>query len=541
MKFKSRYDAWFGMDTENDDKGRVNLVCLVDEGGRAKMWTKPGGFARWCDQQKGSPVVVCHNLEYDLINEFGDDYSRLNLLYLKNRLISAKCGNVSFLDSFNHFRMPLSKIGDAIGLPKLKYDPSNPDYVKRDALIAVIAMTRARDFIEGLGGRIGATAGSSAMSVWRSMTDDDYLIGPIDGAFHRSAYYGGRVEIFKTHDAGVIHGFDVNSMYPFVMQNAFPLYLVEDRGLNASKGIAHALVEVPEMQIAPLPYRTDKGPLLYPVGKFEGVWTYDELRHAQSVGAKILKVKRAMGGSVTVKPFKDFIQRLYAMRLEARDDSEKLFVKTIMNSLYGKFASKNEMTRVVSRYKMTVEKDPRVDEVLWITHERGLLTYRTPPQDFVIVPWGAYITSYARLVLQSYLRRVPTDRLLYCDTDSVYTSGNFRFPESAGLGGMKLERTSHFFQAPQPKAYQMGEFYKAKGVPGRRVDEMGIMSRDYAREYIEGGWTCFDAPVRFRESLRRRDGVKANQWISKTRERKSAYTAKRRQGARYFPPVVGRD
>lgn len=538
-EFKSRYTRWFGMDTENDRAGRVIQVCLIDEDGRAKVWNKAGHFARWCEEQTDSPVVVCHNLEYDLLNEFGDRYHHLQLTYLKNRLINAKCGSVTFLDSFNHFRMPLKKIGEALGLPKLDYDPSNPEYVKRDALIPVIAMTRARDFIAGLQGRIGSTAGSSAMSVWRSMTQDAYLLGPVDNDFYRASYYGGRVEIFKSHAVGQILGYDVNSMYPFVMLNSFPEYLSEDKRMNALKGIADVTIEVPNgSAVAPLPYRSKEGRLLYPVGRFRGVWTYDEIRNAEAAGAQIQKVHCALGGSVLCRPFKEFIEQLYALRMTARDDSEKLFVKTIMNSLYGKFASKNEMTRVVSRYQMTVNRDPRINEVLWISRERGLLTYRTPPQNYVIVPWGAMITSYARLVLYSYLRQVPPDQLMYCDTDSVYTSGGFKFEESSQLGGLKLESRRNYMYVPQPKAYQLDDFYKAKGVPQRRTDEHGNLSRDYAREYIEGGWTCFDAPVRFRESLRRTDGVKANTWITKTRGRVSEYKNKTRRADRYFPPTL---
>src|SRR5882672_162422 len=162
-----KYTDWLGFDTENDENGKVTLTCLIHESGESKVWEKAGGFIEWCDKAKGRPVVICHNLEYDLVNEFGDDYGYLQLNYLKGRLISGRRGNVRFLDSFNHFRMTLASIGDAIGIKKLGFDIHSKEYVTTDSWICLKAMTMARDYIASIGGQIGATSGSSAVSIWR--------------------------------------------------------------------------------------------------------------------------------------------------------------------------------------------------------------------------------------------------------------------------------------------------------------------------------------------------------------------------------------
>lgn len=582
---EDRYTDWYGFDTENDPTGKVTLTALVHESGNRSVFQGDGHFAELVEGEKlgKRPVVICHNLEYDLINEFGfERYTHMSLNYLKGRLISAKFHNTRFLDSFNHFRMRLADIGEAIGVAKLAMNIEDPDYVSQDAWICLNVMTRARDYIASLGGRIGATSGSSALSVWEYMTEGEYMTGPIDTPWLRRGYYGGRTEIFRPYTEcpairhpetgevkcvdkqGItnyvpdiesarlmegkgeldicreqnIRGYDINSMYPFCMLNEFPEYLMDDPHFNKAKGMAEVTINLPaSIFTAPLPFRTPKDELWYPVGIFRGVWTYDEIRTAESMGAKIVKVHRAMGCNVMVRPFNQFVETLYQKRLQCKDESERLFLKVLMNALYGKIASRNQVTRTVSRYNLMKNNSKRLDEVKWITYHRGLLDYFTPQQPYVNVCWGAMITAYARLLLLKYMRQVPPEKLIYCDTDSVYCV-DFEMANSKALGRMKLEKTASIMKCVQPKAYRIDGFYRAKGVPRPKTDDHGNIVVDYARQYVEEGFTEFQAPLRFRQSINSRQG-KANQWITKSKSRKTNYQAKRLSGDRYVPPVIG--
>lgn len=556
-----RFTDWYGFDTENDKQGKVTLTALVHESGNKTVWQGGGHFVNFCEKtltKQGKPVVICHNLEYDLVNEFGiDNYSQMGLNYLKGRLISAKLGNITFWDSFNHFRMSLKEIGSSLGLEKLDYDINSPEYVTMDAWICLQVMIQARDYIASLNGQIGTTSGSSAMSVWRSMTQDEFVTGPYDTPWARKGYYGGRVEIFRPHtkceaiglednlEGGVdpvlakdIRSFDINSMYPFVMMNDFPEYMMEDPRLEKYQGMAEVTIAIPaNLFVAPLVWRTPKGALWYPVGVITGVWTYNEIRYAEKQGAKVLKVHRAYGCNTLVRPFDEFILTLYKKRKESKSKSEKLFLKVVMNSLYGKIASKNEVTRTVSRFNLVKNNSKRLADVKWINYHRGLLDYRTPQQPYVNVYWGAMITANARLLLTDYLNQVPASDLIYCDTDSVYAR-NFRFPESTELGGMKLEKEASTMVVVQPKAYQIDDFYRAKGVPRPRESEDGQMVIDFAQQYIEKGVTHFLAPIRFRASLNSHKG-RANQWVTHKKTQKSGYNSKILSGDCYYPPVIG--
>ena len=549
---EDQYSDWYGFDTENDENGVVTLTALVHESGNRSVFKGAGHLMKRVKEGRlgKRPVIICHNLEYDLVNEFGvNEYSMMALNYLKGRLISAKLNNCRFLDSFNHFRMSLLDLGTALGIAKLEMDIHDPNYVSQDAWICLKAMTQARDYISSLGGRIGATSGSSAMTIWRYMTDDEYMTGPIDTPWLRKGYYGGRTEIFRPHtecppdgETGLrlkeIRGYDINSMYPFCMLNEYPESLIEDPGLDKGKGMVEVTISLPvDIFYAPLPHRTASDELWYPVGVFRGVWTYDEIRRAESMGGHIIKVHKAYGGNVMCRPFNQFIHTLYAKRKVCTDDAEKLFLKVLMNALYGKIASRNQVTRTVSRYNLLQKKDKRIEDVKWITYNRGLLDYFTPQQPYVNVCWGSMVTAYARLLLHKYLLEVPPEKAIYCDTDSIYCI-NHLMMDGKELGQMKLEQTASIMTVVQPKAYRLDDFYKAKGVPKAKRNEDGEIVLDYAKQYIEQGFTEFQAPIRFRASINSKRGV-ANQWVRHTKGRKTNYQSKRLSGDRYLPPVIG--
>ncbi len=593
------YSNWYGMDTENDKNGVVTLCALASEHGDMDVWEGAGHFRKWCDANTDeAPVVVCHNLEYDLVNEFGKFYPYLNLTYLKGRLIMAQYGDVKFLDSFNHYRMPLKKVGEPFGLTKGKFDIHSKEYVAMDAFIPVKAMTFTRDYLLTLGGEIGATAGSSAMSVWMVMTGGEFLTGPFDTPWLRQGYAGGRTEIFRRHTEGellyhgngkpvmvpktnfskaereaLLHadtlnnqitnedarpskpveleqdrkdsiiGYDINSCFPFCMLSEFPMVCNDDPQLSKTKGMAEVTITVPtDMYVGPLFWRDSHDRLVYPVGRFKGIWTYDEIRFAESLGCRVQKVHKAIGSNYCERPFDEFILTIYKKRKESKNASEREVLKVVMNSLYGKLASKSTITRVVSKHTMLKSGSKRITDVQWIDHNRGLLDFHTPQPRYVNVLWGAMVTANARILLTKYLIQVPPEKLIYCDTDSVYVN-DFELPLSTDLGGMKLEKRAKIMTVLQPKAYRLDDFYRAKGIPRPKMGDNGQILIDYAKAYMEDGMAEFEAPIRFRESLRRADVQKGlagpNSWVPRHKARKTEYSAKKLFNQRYFPPVIG--
>ena len=175
---------------------------------------------------------------------------------------------------------------------------------------------------------------------------------------------------------------------------------------------------------------------------------------------------------------------------------------------------------------------------MWIDANRGLLDYYPPSPRYVNVMWGAQVTANARIHLTKLLSSVPPEKLIYCDTDSVYCVDH-EMPVSKGLGGLKLEHDGkHVMRVVNPKVYQLDDYYKAKGIPKPKLNDRGEVVIDFAKSFIEEGFAEFDAPIRFRQSLRM-EGVRHNQWTHRRKERRTEYTAKKLSGHRYYPPVLG--
>ncbi len=110
---------------------------------------------------------------------------------------------------------------------------------------------------------------------------------------------------------------------------------------------------------------------------------------------------------------------------------------------------------------------------------------------------AAYVTSYARLELQNFLRKVPVRDLIYCDTDSIFFFGQKApFPIGQELGQMKLEARATWAEVRGPKFYGLAiggqKKFKAKGIPRRGR---------HAQEFFESGRTEFLQPYGLRESI----------------------------------------
>jgi hypothetical protein len=147
------------------------------------------------------------------------------------------------------------------------------------------------------------------------------------------------------------------------------------------------------------------------------------------------------------------------------------------------------------------------------------------------------ITANSRLLLLNYLLACPPEKLIYCDTDSLYCFDH-ELPVGDNIGEMKLEKKAKLFIAYQPKAYRMDDFYRAKGVPRPKYRDDGTIEIDYARQYVEAGYTEFERPIRFRASLNSKRGG-PNKWVTQSKGMRSGYAHKQLTNGRYYPPVIG--
>lgn len=281
--------------------------------------------------------------------------------------------------------------------------------------------------------RVGLTVASVAMRVWRT----GFLRDPIDTPsgevlreWLRSAYCGGRVEVFRpgTHRVNV---YDINSMYPAIMEScSVPTSgtaIYTERKHFDRCGVYHVRFDQTDRRKPPLLMVGGNG-----VYSGEGFYFTPELRRFPGT-------IDVLGGFVFDREgilFREFVRRLYKLRLTDRKGPLGELTKYCMNGLYGKFAQKPERARVLAcDYADLCDHIAMGHEPVTLSEEWGIykITERAEVP-FEHVGIAGIITSEARGRLWDFF----DSKTVYCDTDSIHTTGKLKV-EDAKLGGLKLE------------------------------------------------------------------------------------------------------
>ena len=498
---------------------QIAVVTMIDPDGSGLV---PGpryhnrgdvkAFKKWMlrtSEKHGITRWYAHNLQYDLGNLFADEIDQLEMTMVGGRLIRARWGSILFLDTFNLFPTSVAKLGDAVGLKKLDMDVHSKAYVFRDCEIPALALeklceTCAEFDIE----EPSNTLGGLCVKIWQAMGGEN----PSDiSKASREAIFGGRVEIFRSGGKGNIAWTDINSLYPSVMTGEFPASM-EPSETMLRFGITKATVFIPQQVLAPLPFRvTEQNPvsgvyenaILFPCGRITGVWTNAELRNAvDHHGVVIEKIHESRGSDESVKPYGKFVEEFYRRRLASDSEAYKLIYKLLMNNLYGQLGMGGTVTRTAEMNSQTMQDIRTGKRDATVFGEAVMFDVSIPLPVHVNYAHAAYVTAYGRIMLLSYLREVPPDRLIYCDTDSVFffhpENEPLPFATGSGLGEMKIEGMGSEINVYAPKTYQItvgGKTkHKAKGVPSRHAEGfLKTKSAEYAAPFkMKEAVTFFD-------------------------------------------------
>jgi DNA polymerase elongation subunit (family B) len=259
--------------------------------------------------------------------------------------------------------------------------------------------------------------------------------------FIREGYYGGHTDVYEPRGNNVTI-YDVNSLYPYIMATydmpgGKPLCHgnLGNKKLEDLYGFFRAYIECPETIKKPfLPVKEKDGnTLLFPTGKFFGVYYSEELKYAEKLGY-IVKPICGYTFDRMKTPFNEYMNSLYKMRLEAKKDNkdgESYIYKTLMNSLYGRFGinPNSSVTEIVDEIEArnlsikyeTSENEQLSDEYHLVTYSRLVnnddpFMHWDPPKNSE-VQLAAAITANARIKMYPYISR---DDCIYTDTDSVF-------------------------------------------------------------------------------------------------------------------------
>lgn len=422
--------------------------------------------------------IFAHNAEYDLLTIYGNIYTGIDRSAVFNgRFISAKHEKKTFADSLNIFPASVSKIGETLGIKKLdnekikkgslrKSNITNEDinYCIRDCQIIYDALLKFFELV----GVIKVTLSSLVMFNFRNTyLPENLYYSELNDEFYDS-YYGGRTEAFKIGKVKA-QVYDINSMYPAAMRDIkFPdvknlrkeikvdvkylLYL-----LKRFEGLAKVTIRHKETYFGYIPKKheikssgTTTTKLVFPVGTFETVVNFNELRYAVfNKVVDILSVEYIVYANAVESPFKKFIEDNYNLRKDTKNDLDKLIYKLKMNSLYGRFAMRmkytttyydlipyeiiEELQQTDHFYQLKTFSQKRNDCFLITENEKFVNSF------FAIPSYSSYITSACRVKILESLLDNENEHVVYCDTDSIFLEGAFSGDCSQKLGDWKKE------------------------------------------------------------------------------------------------------
>ena len=516
---------------EEHHRMKLGWTCYINKEKRAKthreVWTyfdKTYNLCKYIESKTSEryPLYLFgHNIYFDLqSSDFFYFFIKwkweLSFYYDKGLtyilVIHKGKRNIKVLSSTNYWPCSLREVGQMLGLEKQEVDfESCTDkelsvYCKNDVKILKQSMEYYFQFVKEHDlGRFALTRAGQSFTAFRHrfMYKKIAIHGDAEiSAIEREAYYGGRVECFRFGkqplDDYVL--LDINSMYPYIMKTCpVPVRTLDiAKGLDISKlqsvldsygAIAYVSLDTDEPCYA---YRVG-GKIVFPVGNFDTYVCTEGLRYAFEHG-HLKSIHKLVLYEMAII-FHGFVDYFYALRSHYKKENNPLMeeaCKILMNSLYGKFGQK--CTIEDKRYEPDGQAYYRIESISLKTHEQFMeykmfntkvvqIGEKEARHSFVGIP--AHITEYARFLLWMIVKSIGTDKVFYCDTDSVVCRkidiDSLQYPISkTELGALSVKASFRNFIINGAKNYVMGNVVKIKGVP-RTATKIG----DYEYEYPE--------------------------------------------------------
>lgn len=463
-----------------------------------------------CTGKRERLYIFAHNAFFDLqASDFYHYFTRwgwkLDFSYDQGMTyilsIRKDTRNIKVLSTTNYFPYSLKRIGKLMGKEKREISFSGcsreelSDYCRRDVEIIKDAMEYWFNFLDIHDlGNFALTRASQALTAYRHRFKNPHLTVAADTdikEWERKAYFGGRVECFEIGEisGGPFITLDVNSMYPHVMRSReYPIRFLDYSDNPRTELFSRNLEKY--CVIAGVRLKTDEpaypflvnGKLIFPVGAFDTYLCTESMRYAWEKG----HVEQVHDIAYYEKAhifdnYVDFFMELKEQYGRSENWLMRDMVKILLNSLYGKFGQKkpvieDEDDETYDGYWREEIADLITGELITVTK---LFNRRITTSGYTSGRWSmpsiaAHVTDYARMYLWHLIRSVGTDRVLYCDTDSIkirkrdlpYVKWAL---DSHKLGALKTEDESRKLVIYGPKDYETEKTWKAKGVPKTAV------------------------------------------------------------------------
>lgn len=415
----------------------------------------------------------------------------------------------TFADSFWLMRDSLATIGRSLGMDKGGGDyycssypacghkakkcifwapfPILKEYNALDCIILYKGLRRFEDQLLDLGGEMKLTVASCALTLLRTrFLTEDIPTNDKNNERASESYCSTRTEnillsftgehtcqdfVLDPHEEGHIctgaHYYDFNSSFPYSLSQPLPgRFMGTSRrwGEDDELSLVYAEVSVGDTDIPPIPHKRDNR-VFFPVGSWKSWFTGVDLQTLLESGVgRIERIEKVL----KFAPWTDFaryVETIYSMRKATRDPFEKLLLKYLLNTGYGKLSEGSEKDGLI--LNKALPKGCRV--VLEKDSMGAYLIERDVDVPHAHVPAASVVTARSRRLLTRSIWHVHKlgGWCAYCDCDSNLSSAVLF--NSKELGQLKLEGIFDEAVFAAPKLY---------GMRGRKVDKNDQLEAD---------------------------------------------------------------
>ena len=276
----------------------------------------------------------------------------------------------------------------------------------------------------------------------------------------RSAYYGGRVELFQRGYEGPAVEHDIRSAYGAALAGLlgwmpdFQLY-ADRRPLAGQPGWYDATVRV-SGQFGPLPFRDPDKPwsITWPTsGSWRAWFTRADI---ETPGVEVVEVHASHAGRYR-NPLAEPVAELLELR-ETSGPWERAVLRQLVVSLAGKLGQRPVQWRVWN--PPFAQRPPPGVRVIGNPFGAHVMLYPSEPAVYppTIVPQVAsYVTARTRRVLHDALTDAG-DAAIYCDTDAVHLPASSPPPRNSGpASGQWCAKVSGHGHYVARRNYQLGQ------------------------------------------------------------------------------------
>lgn len=313
-------------------------------------------------------------------------------------------------------------------------------------------------------------------------------------AFISESYAGGRVECFKYGKHKKVFVYDINSLYPYVMQKSdIPVNLPVrvNSYKQGQKGFYRVSFYQANQTLPPVLWVKSKNGLEF-CYEGEGVFYSAEIELALKYGVDI-KFKDGYVFPETQPMFREFVDHFYALRKNNKGTALDYIAKIAMNSQYGKYGQKTESTELEkitdNKKVLALMKNPKIKITLYNEEKQIYALTGEKKITHRMIQVASCVTSEARCILYEYLVKYRHD-IIYCDTDSVHLTKKISENIGVELGQLKIEAEGSGIYLGR-KQYQIADKLRFKGIKANDKLTGNALNKKHFEKILKTGKADF--------------------------------------------------